>query len=541
MKHDFPSLAAVYNYATSVYAKRPVASYADGGQHYTFAELDEKCREISRLLANFGISTYDKVAIFSQNMPNWTVAFFSVVAFGRIVVPMLTDLSENEITNILTHSDAKALFVSKRLLPKVPQGIIDKMVLVICTDDLSVLKANDDAYTCDGQISNPQSDDIAALIYTSGTSGAAKGVMLSHRNLCANILESWVAHKVRRRDVFLSILPLAHAYELSIGMLYPFAVGACVYYIQRPPTPSILLGSLGKIRPTCMLSVPLIIEKVFRSSILPAIQKSKFMSWLYRENEGLACRLVGFKLKKTFGGRIKFFGVGGAKLDPDVESFLHKAHFPYAIGYGLTECAPLICNASPYKTKVGSTGIAAHGVQIRLDNINPETGEGEIVCKGENVMRGYYKDYNRTVQVLKDGWFHTGDLASVDKKGRYSIKGRLGSVILGASGENIYPEEIETVINGINGVNESLVVERDGHLVALVKLDEDVLDWNFEGGDKFLSELEARSRFIKEYVNSRVNKNSSISDVEVQKEPFAKTATQKIKRFLYKEKSAQDK
>lgn len=541
MKHDFPSLAAVYNYATSVYAKRPVASYADGGQHYTFAELDEKCREISRLLANFGISTYDKVAIFSQNMPNWTVAFFSVVAFGRIVVPMLTDLSENEITNILTHSDAKALFVSKRLLPKVPQGIIDKMVLVICTDDLSVLRANDDAYTCDGQISNPQSDDIAALIYTSGTSGAAKGVMLSHRNLCANILESWVAHKVRRRDVFLSILPLAHAYELSIGMLYPFAVGACVYYIQRPPTPSILLGSLGKIRPTCMLSVPLIIEKVFRSSILPAIQKSNFMSWLYRENEGLACRLVGFKLKKTFGGRIKFFGVGGAKLDPDVEAFLHKAHFPYAIGYGLTECAPLICNASPYKTKVGSTGIAAHGVQIRLDNINPETGEGEIVCKGENVMRGYYKDYNRTVQVLKDGWFHTGDLASVDKKGRYSIKGRLGSVILGASGENIYPEEIETVINGINGVNESLVVERDGHLVALVKLDEDVLDWNFEGGDKFLSELEARSRFIKEYVNSRVNKNSSIADVEVQKEPFAKTATQKIKRFLYKEKSAQDK
>ena len=536
MKHDFPSLAALYNYATRVYANRPVAAYADGGQLYTYASIDEKCREISKLLANFGVSVYDKVAIFSQNMPNWIVAFFSTVAFGRIVVPLLTDLSENEISNILTHSDAKALFVSERLLHRVPKEILDRMVVVIRTDDLSIIKAHDEAYTCDGQISDPQGDDIAALIYTSGTSGAAKGVMLSHRNFCANVLEAWVAHKVRRRDVFLSILPLAHAYELSIGMIYPFATGAQVYYIQRPPTPSILVGALRKTRPTCMLSVPLIIEKMYKTSIMPAINKSKFMRWLYNGNEGLACYLVGVKLKKTFGGRLKFFGVGGAKLDSEVEAFLHKAHFPYAIGYGMTECAPLICNASPFKTKVGSTGIAAYGVQIRLDGVNPETGEGEIVCKGDNVMRGYYKDYNRTIQVLKDGWFHTGDLASVDKKGRYSIKGRLGSVILGASGENIYPEEIESVINGISGVNESLVIERDGHLVALVKLDEDVLDWNFEGGDKFISELEARTKAIKEYVNSRVNKNSTITDVEVQKEPFAKTATQKIKRFLYKDR-----
>jgi len=537
MRHDFPSLAALYDYVTSVYAKRPAARFADGNdQQYTYSALDEKCRDLSRTLANFGISTYDKVAIFSQNMPNWIVAFFSITAFGRIAVPMLTDLSENEIVNILTHSDTKGLFVSRRLLAKVPQDILDKMVLVICTDDLSIIKADDDHYTCDGQISAAQPDDIAAIIYTSGTSGAAKGVMLSHRNFCANIMEAWVAQKVRRRDVFLSILPLAHAYEMSIGMLYPFSTGACIYYIQKPPTPSVLLAVLGRVRPTCMLSVPLIIEKIYRSSIVPAIHGSKFMTWLNKTSHGLTCRLVGMKLKKTFGGRLKFFGIGGAKLNEDVEAFLHKAHFPYAIGYGMTEAAPLICNASPFKTKVGSTGIAAWGVQIKLENVNPESGEGEVVIKGPNVMRGYYKDYNRTQQVMKDGWFHTGDLAAVDKKGRYYLKGRLGNLILGASGENIYPEEIELVINAYKGVNDSLVVERDGHLVALVKLDEDVLDWSFEGGDKFIEQFESSKKAILDYVNSKVNKNSQIKEVELQKEPFAKTATQKIRRFLYKEK-----
>ena len=537
MKHDFPSLAALYDYATTVYAKRPAAEFADGDdQRYTYASLDDRCRDLSLTLANFGISTYDKVAIFSQNMPNWTVAFFAITAFGRIAVPMLTDLSENEIVNILTHSDTKALFVSRKLLPKVPQHILDGMVLVICTDDLSIIRADDNHYTCDGQISSPQSDDIAAIIYTSGTSGAAKGVMLSHRNLCANVREAWAAHKVRRRDVFLSVLPMAHSYEMSIGTIYPFSTGARVYYIQKPPTPTILLATLKRVRPTCMLSVPLIIEKIYRSSILPAIQKSRFMSWLDKGSHNLACLLVGFKLKKTFGGRLKFFGIGGAKLNEEVEDFLHRARFPYAIGYGMTEAAPLICNASPFKTRVGSTGIAAWGVQIRLDNVNPQSGEGEVVIKGPNVMRGYYKDYNRTLQVMQDGWFHTGDLAAVDKKGRYYLKGRLGNLILGSSGENIYPEEIELVINAYKGVNDSLVVERDGHLVALVKLDENVLDWSFEGEDKFLEQLENRKKAILDYVNSKVNKNSQIREVELQKEPFAKTATQKIRRFLYKDK-----
>lgn len=541
MKHDFKSLAALYEYATTVYANRPASEFVDGGQAYTYASFDDTCRSLSRTLANFGVSTYDKVAIFSENMPNWSVAFFSAAAFGRIAIPMLTGLTSNEIENILTHSDAKALFVSSKLLSKVPEHLLAKMAIVICTDDLSVVRYDDTAYTCDGRISAPQADDIAAIIYTSGTTGAAKGVMLSHRNLCSNVFAAWKAHKVRKKDVFLSILPMAHAYELSIGVLYPFSVGAKVCYISKPPTASVLMPVMKKIRPTVMLSVPLIMEKVYKSSVVPTIKSSPFLRWLQSTAPGLLYWMVGQKLKKTFGGRIHFFGIGGAKLDPIVEDFLHRAHFPYAIGYGLTETAPLLTNACVGKTRVGSIGVPAHGIQMRLDNVNPHTGEGEIVAKGPQVMRGYYKDYNRTLGVIEDGWFHTGDLASVDSKGRYYIKGRIGNMILGPSGENIYPEEIEDVINSIDGVNESLVVQRDGKLVALVKFDDNILDWNLEGEDKFIKSLEERRKAVMDYVNSHVNKNSKIGEVNVKKEPFVKTATLKIKRFLYKDKKQDEK
>ena len=256
-----------------------------------------------------------------------------------------------------------------------------------------------------------------------------------------------------------------------------------------------------------MLSVPLIIEKIYKSSVVPTINKSHFLRFLRDKMPWLLYKLVGMKLMKTFGGRIGFFGIGGAKLDPTVEAFLSKAGFPYSIGYGLTETAPLICAASPHKTKVGSTGKPVPDIQVRLDNVNPETGEGELVVKGPNVMLGYYKDYERTLSVLRlDGWFHTGDLAYVDKKGRYYIRGRMGNLILGSSGENIYPEEIEAVINSMEGVGESLVVQRDGKLVALVQMNDNIIDWNLEGEDKFIEELEARQKAIVEFVNSKVSK-----------------------------------
>ena len=529
------TLAKLYEYSTLIYEKNKLSVMLDSDMSYTYGSFKKKCDEISRRLSRYGIGAGDKVAILSQNMPNWTVAMFSLVPFGRISVPILPDSSENEVTNILNHSGSKAIFISKRLLPKLSKECSDKMDLVIDIETFEIIKRNDDAFTCDGKTAQPNPDDIATIIYTSGTTGNAKGVMLSHRNLCQNIIASLHAHKCTEKDVWLSILPMAHTYELSIGVLYPIFVGACVYYIQKPPTPTVLLSAMKTVRPTVMLSVPLIIEKIYKNSVIPTIRRSRVLRWMRKHTPSLLCRLIGMKLKATFGGRLKFFGIGGSKLDIKVEEFLKKAKFPYAIGYGLTETAPLICNAGVKYTKPGSTGVAAYGVTVRLLNVNPETGEGEIVCKGDNVMLGYYKDPERTRSVFTDdGWFRTNDLATVDEKGRYYIKGRLSNMILGPSGENIYPEEIESVINNMDDVNESIVLERNGRLVALVQFNDNIINWNQEGEDQFFEKLQARKEAIMNYVNRHVNKSSKINDVEVVKGPFEKTATQKIRRFKYR-------
>ena len=533
------TLAKLYEYSTVLYEKNRMSVMLDSDMQYTYGSFKKKCDEISRRLSRYGIGAGDKVAILSQNMPNWTVAMFSLVPFGRISVPILPDSSENEVTNILNHSGSKAIFISKKLLPKLSRECSDKMDLVIDIETFEIIKRNDDAFTCDGKTAQPGPDDIATLIYTSGTTGNAKGVMLSHRNLCQNIIASLHAHKCTEKDVWLSILPMAHTYELSIGVLYPIFVGACVYYIQKPPTPTVLLSAMKTVRPTVMLSVPLIIEKIYKNSVLPTIRHSRVLKWMKRHTPTLLCRLIGMKLKATFGGRLKFFGIGGSKLDIKVEEFLKKARFPYAIGYGLTETAPLICNAGVKYTKPGSTGVAAYGVTVKLLNVNPETGEGEIVCKGDNVMLGYYRDPARTRSVFTDdGWFRTNDLATVDEKGRYYIKGRLSNMILGPSGENIYPEEIESVINNMDEVNESVVLERNGRLVALVQFNDNIINWNQEGEDQFFEKLEARKQAILNYVNRHVNKSSKINDVEVVKEPFEKTATQKIRRYKYKKEES---
>ena len=534
-KPRFQTLAELYEHSTTAFSRRTVFGFVDGdSQRYTYGQFRETCDNLSRVLSNFGIGASDKVAILSENKPNWSVAFFAATAFGRIAIPMLPELSHDEVENILAHSEAKAVFVSRHQLAKLSKETIDRLNLVIDIDDFSFIKADSTTYTCDGKVAVPVALDIAAIIYTSGTTGNAKGVMLSHRNFCTNIMSSWYSYRIRRKDVMMSILPLAHTYEMSIGMLYPFAMGARVAYIQKAPTPSVLLAALKKVRPTAMLSVPLIIEKIYKSSVIPTVRNSRFLSWLKENMPGLLYLMIGIKLKSTFGGRIKFFGIGGAKLDPTVEAFLKKARFPYAIGYGLTETAPLICAASPSQTRVGSTGKPVPGIETKLADINPETGEGEILVKGPNVMLGYYKDYERTASVLgTDGWFRTGDLACADAKGNFYIKGRLGSLILGASGENIYPEEIEAVINSMDGIGESLVVQRDGKLVALVQFNDNVIDWDLEGKDKFIEDREAKKAAILEFVNSRVSNFSRIRSVEVQKEPFVKTATHKIKRFLY--------
>ena len=529
------TLAKLFEYATDNFAGRPMSRFVDGGQEYTYESFKHKCLELSQRFNRFGISAGDKVAILSNNMPNWTVAMFSCVPFGRVTVPILPDSSESEVTNILTHSGCKAIFISKRMLKKLDDEVKDKMTLVIDIESFELIKKDDHAFTCEGHGADPQADDLASIIYTSGTSGKAKGVMLSHRNFCQNIIAAYHAQKAGKKDRWLSILPMSHTYEMAFSVLYPIYVGGCVNYIQKPPTPSILMKAMKDVRPTIMCAVPLIIEKIYKNSVVPTIDKSKTLSWLRKKAPRLLYWLVGKKLYKTFGGKLKFFGIGGSKLDPTVEEFLNKARFPYAIGYGLTETAPLITNACVGKTVVGSIGVPAYNVQVKLQNVNPETGEGEIIAKGDNVMLGYYRDPERTRSVLTDdGWFRTNDLACMDSKGRYYIKGRLGNMIVGPSGENIYPEEIEQVINDIRGVEESLVIERDGKLVALVKFEDEVVDWDgLEKEEQFLEKLEARKKAVMDYVNKRVSKQSKIGEVNAMKESFEKTATQKIRRFKY--------
>ena len=531
------TLAKLYEYATTVYSKNQYTQWYDtkeGG--YTYSSFKAKCDGLSKKLTQYGIGAGDKVAILSQSMPNWSVAFFSIVPFGRIAIPILPDSSVNEVTNILEHSESKVIFVSQKLASKVTQECRDKMTLVIDIDTFEVIKADEEKFTCDGRTTVPTPDDIATIIYTSGTTGSAKGVVLSHRNLASNVITCYHSCKRTEKDRWLSVLPMAHTLEMTLSMLYPMYCGATVYYLPKPPVASLLLKALPIVKPTTMLTVPLIIEKVYKGSVLPTIKKSRTLTWMNEHMNGLMCKIIGMKLKKTFGGKISFYGIGGAKLDPEVENFLLKANFPYAIGYGLTETSPLLGYAMNGWRAVGSFGYPVYNVKLKLHNVNPETGEGEVVAKGPNVMLGYYKDPARTKSVFtEDGWFRTSDIAVQDEKGRYFIKGRNSNMILGPSGENIYPEEIENVINNLEGVSESIVVEREGKLVALVQPNENFVQWDRESEDKLYEKLDVWKAKLLKLTNKNVSKASQVSSVEVMKEPFEKTATQKIRRFKYKE------
>ena len=531
------TIAKLYEYATTVYAKNQYTQWYDtkeGG--YTYHTFKNKCDSLSKLLTQYGIGAGDKVAILSQSMPNWSVAFFSITSFGRIAIPILPDSSPNEIVNILEHSESKVIFVSQKLASKLSQEVREKMTLVIDVDTFDILHADEEKFTCDGRTSVPTPDDIATIIYTSGTTGSAKGVVLSHRNLASNVITCYHSCKRTEKDRWLSVLPMAHTLEMTLSMLYPMYCGATVYYLPKPPVATLLLKALKIVKPTTMLTVPLIIEKVYKGSVLPTIQKSRTLTWMNKNMNGLMCKIIGMKLKATFGGHMSFYGIGGAKLDPEVENFLLKAGFPYAIGYGLTETSPLLGYAMHGWRAVGSFGYPVYNVRLKLHNVNPETGEGEVVAKGPNVMLGYYKDPQRTKSVFtEDGWFRTSDIAIQDEKGRFFIKGRNSNMILGPSGENIYPEEIENVINNVEGVSESIVVERDGKLVALVQPAENYIQWDKESEDKMYEKLDAWKAKLLKITNKNVSKASQVSSVEVMKEPFEKTATQKIRRFKYKD------
>ncbi len=562
--------------------KLAVAGLANGVE-YTYRQFYDQIQRVKKvLLQDFGFKKGDKVAIWSENMPQWGVAYFAITTAGLVGVPLLPDFSSFEVQNILAHSEAKAIFVSKKQLYKFKdvKFDFDKVILI---DDFTLFTdlKNFDTKKNRQLLSQPQSpseeppvyeDDLALIIYTSGTTGKSKGVMLTHKNIVSNVLDVQYVQMITSEERFLSILPLSHSYENTVGFLAPLLHGASIYYLSKPPTASYLLPAMQKVKPTLMLVVPLIVEKIYRKKILPEINANFFTRNLYKTPLGrkLINKKAGKKLHEIFGGKLKFFGVGGAKLDPEVERFMRDAHFPYAVGYGLTETGPLLAGANPQEIRFQSCGKPMRSVTLKLKDPDPVTGEGEVIAKGPNIMKGYYKEPELTKSVFtEDGWFRTGDLGVFDKDGFLYLKGRIKNVIIGPSGENIYPEEIEAIINSFEHVNESVVVERGGKLVALVHFDFEAIEKKAE--EWFLAQKKKTTDFfkhlshrkdketeqvaddkvkenivneymnylinsLKQYVNSRVNKTSRIQDVVVQKEPFVKTATKKIKRFLYTER-----
>ena len=534
------TLKSLIDYSVAHFAENTAVAFVEGNGLLKYSDLGKAIDEMAGLLYSFGLEKGDKVALYSQNMPNWVIAYFAVVARGLVIVPILPDFTRAEVENVLLHSEAKALFVSERLKPKTDGLELPHLKAKIKLEDLTVIS---------GEITTPKpekiaeiavnEEDIAAIIYTSGTTGRSKGVVLTQKNITFVAMQSYTIFPINEHDVFLSFLPLSHTYENSIGMLYPIMYGASIYYLEKPPTAASLLPAMAKIRPTMMLSVPLIMEKLYKNQIQAKFVKTKFSRMIYKSPvfRILIHRIAGKKLYQTFGGRLKFFGIGGAKLDSRVERFLKEAKFPYAIGYGLTETAPLLAGAAPHQTKLQSTGYAMEGVELKLKEPNKK-GVGEIWAKGPNVMVGYYKNPEATEEVLTQaGWFRTGDLGKFDAKQRLFIKGRMKNTIISASGENIYPEDIESVINNTQYVVESLVIEEDGYLVAKVILDIEAIEKNIAHLKAVIDEkkekyTEWKQHFTKE-LNAKLNRASQINRVDIMDEPFEKTASQKIKRFLY--------
>ena len=546
------TMPAMIAAAVSRFGDRDALAFA-GEVPETYRQLAAGIAAVSALLQRAGIGHGARVAILGHNMPNWAKAYFGTTFLGAVAVPLLPDFHPTEIGNILDHAEPSALFVSASLEHRLQDLHTESLDVIVRLDDLAIIRARDPSLAFD-PAARPRlpsdevaEDDLAAIIYTSGTTGKSKGVMLTHRNICHNALASRLIQPVDEHDRFLSILPLSHTYENSLGLILPLISGASVHYLKKPPTPAVLLPALARVRPTTILAVPLVIEKIYKNRVLPALTRNAVLRLLYRipAVRRRLHRIAGTKLKETFGGQLRFFGVGGAKLDPVVDRFLDEARFPYAIGYGLTETSPLAAGSAPFGTKVGFVGPRLPGTQVELRDLDPRTGEGEIWVKGPNVMQGYYKEPELTAEVLTaDGWLRTGDLGFFDADGNLAIRGRLKNLIVGASGENIYPEEIESVINSFRYVVESLVVQQKGRLVAMVHLNRDELEQRYhnlrdEVGRR-VDDVERRVdevlRELKAYVNSRVNKFSQIHVVIHSPEPFIKTATQKIKRFLYQER-----
>ncbi|MBN1559316.1 AMP-binding protein [candidate division KSB1 bacterium] len=510
-----------------------------------------QARALQNVLQKQGMKKGDKVAILGENSPQWGVSYLAVGCMGGVCVPILPDFHKSEVQHILKNSESRVLFVSSSLFHKLYDNEFPDLKYIVILDDSAQELGNKKVLTYSQAIAqgdaldkeideNIEEDDLLEILYTSGTTGHSKGVMLTHKNIISNALAAIKVIQVSSRDSLLSILPMSHSYECTCGFLLPFLIGAKVYYIKGLPTPQTLMPAAEKIKPTLILSVPLIMEKAYKKRVLAQINAKAVTKAMHRfgPTRKLVHKVAGKKLYEAFGGNLRFMVFGGAATPPEVETFLTEGKFPYITGYGLSESAPILTVSPVGKQKHGSAGVVVPGVALRIDDADPETGVGEIVATGPNIMQGYYKNEDATRNTFtKDGWLITGDRGYIDDEGYLFIKGRSKNLIVGPSGENIYPEEIEFHLSQNNFVLEALAYESEGRIMARVHLDYGAIDK--EHGTASMDEGEASKLIqkiledIKKNVNANIASYSRIHKIIEQPEEFIKTPTKKIKRYLY--------
>ena len=524
------------------------------GATLQYHDVARKIEKLHIMFENSGVVKGDKIALCGRNSANWAVAFLATLTYGAIAVPILHEFMADQIHNIVNHSDAKLLFVGDVVATQVDatkmpglEGIIyipDYSLVVSRTDKLTYAREHLNEmfgikypkYFRKNHVSyykeeNPE--ELAMINYTSGTTGFSKGVMIPYRALWGNadFAENVLGKKIKPGDSIISILPMAHMYGMAFEFIFEFIKGCHIFYLTRIPSPAIIAEAFGRIKPAVIIAVPLVIEKIIRNKVFPKIQNNRMRMLLHMPVISKKVKeKICDQVSNAFGGNFYEVIIGGAAFNQEVESFLHSVGFRYTVGYGATECAPIICYEDYKHFVPGSCGKAALHMMVRIDSPDPENVPGEILAKGPNVMLGYYKNEEATKQTIdENGWYHTGDLGTMDGDGNVFIKGRSKNMLLGASGQNIYPEEIEDKLNSLALVAESVVVQKGDKLIALVHPDYDEAQ-TLNLGNNELADIMEQNR---QELNSMIPAYSKVSEIRIHEEEFEKTPKKSIKRFLY--------
>lgn len=523
----------------------------DGNTAYTYGELANQIAYLHTTFRALGIKEGDKIALCGRNCANWGLTFLAIETYKAVAVSILPDFTTEGVHALVNHSEAKLLYVGPNVLKKIDIAEMPSLSAVVFMDDFTLKYASspqiEDAYASIEKEFNTQYpdgvkvedvnyptdniDELALINYTSGSTGNPKGVMITHKNLSGNIDFACKRIPHQPGDKVLSMLPIAHMFGLMYEFLYQVCDGAEVYFLTKAPTPSILMRAFSQVHPFMILTVPLVIEKIIKGKVLPIINKPIMkVLWNTPGIKKIIHKKISQKLLEAFGGKLRYLIIGGAALNEEVEKCMHDMHFMYCVGYGMTECAPLITYEDWDKYVYRSCGKAIVGMEMRIDSDNAHTHEGELQVRGVNVMAGYYKNPEATRETFtEDGWMRTGDLGIIDNEGNLFLRGRSKNMLLGPSGQNIYPEEIEDKLNSLPFVLESVVVSRDGKLVALVYPDQSA-NAKKDLGDKNIFEIMESNR---QALNRLIPNYSQITAIEVVEKEFEKTPKRSIKRFLY--------